>query len=108
MNAAGSALVMIGVALMALAAVGAVRLPDVLLRMNAATKAGSLGIALILAGTALLLPGLGSAVKLTLAVVLQFVTAPVAAQVIGRAAYRSGAPLWSGTERDELASRVRR
>jgi multicomponent Na+:H+ antiporter subunit G len=42
-------------------------------------------------------------VKLGIATVLQFGTAPLAGHVMGRAAYRSGVPLWSGTIVDDLA-----
>ena len=35
--------------------------------------------------------------------VLQFGTAPLAGHVMGRAAYRSGVPLWRGTIVDDLA-----
>ena len=37
-----------------------------------------------------------------------FATAPVAAHVLGRAAYCSGMPLWSGTLSDELRGRYAR
>lgn len=98
----GGFLVAIGVVLMVLAAVGVLRLPDVFIRASASTKAAGLGVALILAGVALLAPSANAAVKLFAAILLQFATAPIAGHVIGRAAYRSGAPLWRGTDHDEL------
>jgi multicomponent Na+:H+ antiporter subunit G len=72
-------LIGLGVALMILAAVGILRLPDVFSRMHAATKSASLGLACILAGTALILPDRISEFKLLLAILFQFLTAPVAA-----------------------------
>ena len=101
MRALGYSLVGLGSALMLLAGVGVLRLPDTFARLQAGTKAASLGLACIFAGTVLLLPSVSSAVKLTLAVLFQFGTAPVAAHVIGRAAYWAGAPMWHGTV-DEL------
>lgn len=103
----GGLLVGGGVALTVLAAVGIVRFPDVLTRASASTKAAGLGVALVLAGAACLVGTTEAFVKLGLAVVLQFVTAPVSGHVLGRAAYRSGAPRWEGTHTDELADRDR-
>jgi multicomponent Na+:H+ antiporter subunit G len=91
-----------GVALTLLAALGILRFPDVLTRASASTKAAGLGVAMVLGGTAFLFGTTEAAVKLTIAVILQFVTAPVSGHVIGRAAYRSGAPLWEGTHIDDL------
>ncbi|HSL11723.1 MAG TPA: monovalent cation/H(+) antiporter subunit G [Actinomycetota bacterium] len=99
--------ILLGSALMVLAAVGVVRLPDVYARLQAGTKAASLGLALIFLGTALASDGRTGAVKLVLAALFQFATAPVAAHVIGRAAYLSGAPQWEGTVVDELADAFR-
>jgi multicomponent Na+:H+ antiporter subunit G len=98
----GATLAFLGVAFVLLAAVGILRFPDVLTRTSASTKAAGLGVALVLAGAAFLFGTTEAAVKLTLAVALQFATAPVSGHVIGRAAYRSGAPLWEGTHTDEL------
>jgi multicomponent Na+:H+ antiporter subunit G len=106
MDVAISTLLLIGTGLMVLAAVGVLKLPDVFGRLQAGTKAASLGLAFVFAGTALAAPGAVSVAKLLLAVAFQFATAPVAAHVIGRAAYRSGAPMWEGTVVDELGRDV--
>ncbi|MFA9446904.1 monovalent cation/H(+) antiporter subunit G [Egicoccus sp. AB-alg6-2] len=104
----GACLLGLGILLVLLGAVGLLRFPDVFTRSNAATKAAGLGIALVLAGTACVIGTTEAAVKMTIAVVLQFATAPVAGHVIGRAAYRAGAPLWDGTVTDELQGFVER
>lgn len=101
MRVAGHILVLAGSALMVLAGVGVLRLPDTFARLQAGTKAASLGLAFLFAGTVLLEPSLPAVVKLTLAMLFQFGTAPVAAHVIGRAAYRAGVPMW-GRPIDEL------
>lgn len=101
MRIAGNVMVGVGAGLLLLASVGLFRLPDVFARMHAGTKAASLGLAFVLAGTALLAPGAASTIKLALAILFQFATAPVAAHVIGRAAYRTGVPLWEGTLYDD-------
>ena len=73
-----------------LGALGLVRLPSLLSRLQAATKPQTLGLLLVLAGTALRVP-LESAVTLLLVGLFQVITAPVVAQLVGRSAYRSGA-----------------
>lgn len=102
----GEILIVFGVALILLAAIGILRLPDVFSRMHAGTKAASLGLAFVLTGVALLLPGPATGIKVALAIFFQFWTAPVAAHMIGRAAYRSGIRLWEGTRYDELRDRL--
>jgi len=84
------------------AAVGLVRMPDVYLRMHAATKAGTLGSGLILIGVAIWSGEPGVVLRALAAVLFLVVTAPVAAHLLGRAAYISGVPLWGGTVVDEL------
>ncbi|MEM8949132.1 MAG: monovalent cation/H(+) antiporter subunit G [Pseudomonadota bacterium] len=95
----------LGGAFAAIAGLGLLRLPDVLIRMHASTKAGTLGVGLIVIGTAIHFGGLLVATKATLIIIFLLLTAPVAAHLIGRAAYRSGTPLWSGTVIDEWKDR---
>lgn len=95
-------LIGLGVLLILLAGIGVLRFPDVLTRANAATKATGLGLAAVLAGAAIQIGTPRAYLTLGAAVLVQFATAPVSGHVIGRAAYRSGAPLWSGTHTDDL------
>lgn len=97
-----SLLLLAGCVLALLAAVGLHRFPDVLCRMHAATKPATLGLVLIAMAVGLSVTAPGSTVKLLLVVVLQFLTTPVAAHMVGRAAYRSGIPLSDLTVMDEL------
>jgi len=85
-----------------LAAIGIVRLPDTLIRMHAATKAGTLGAGLILAGAAVWFSEMGIVLRALLTLLFLFMTAPVAAHLIGRAAYLSGIELSSSTWVDHL------
>ncbi len=78
------------------------RLPDLPARLQAATKPQTLGLSLILLGTALRVE-LASAVTLVLVVLFQVITAPVISQLVGRAAYRSGALPDDALVVDELA-----
>jgi multicomponent Na+:H+ antiporter subunit G len=86
MRSVAEVLIVAGATFVAIAGIGVVRFRDLLARMHAATKAGTAGIVLIAAGAALALDRGASKVLLT-AVVL-FVTAPAAAHLVGRAAYR--------------------
>lgn len=104
MNVAGGIMIAVGVGLIVTAGIGLLRFPDVYTRGNAATKAAGLGVALVLLGVAFLFNTPEAWLKMTIAIVTQFATAPVAGHVIGRAAYRSGAPLWEGTHIDDLAA----
>jgi multicomponent Na+:H+ antiporter subunit G len=85
-----------------LGAIGLVRLPDLPARLQAATKPQTLGLSLVLLGTALRVE-LASAVTLVLVVLFQVITAPVISQLVGRAAYRSGAVAEGVLVVDELA-----
>ena len=113
MNAAGSpvmdvvaaVLMLLGGLSCLMGALGLVRLPDLPARLQAATKPQTLGLSLILLGTALRVE-LASAVTLVLVVLFQVITAPVLSQLIGRAAYRSGALPDDALVVDELAGHL--
>lgn len=102
---AGNGLIVLGAFLIASAAVGMIRLKDVFSRTNAVAKAGALGVSVILGGVLVLMPSVATAVTVVLAVAAQLFTAPIAGYTVGRAAYRSGAPLAPSTHRDDLAGR---
>ncbi|NBC18691.1 MAG: Na+/H+ antiporter subunit G [Bacteroidetes bacterium] len=96
-------LVLTGAFFMLVAAIGLVRMPDLLMRMHAATKAGTLGAGLLLLAVAVAY-GDGVTVRALAAIAFLFLTAPVAAHMIGRAAYYAGGvQCWDGTLLDELA-----
>ena len=89
-DAVAAVCLVLGAALALVAAVGLLRLPDVLARMHAATKPQTLGLLLLLVGLAL---GLRDPLVVTTAVLVggfQLATIPVAAHMLGRAAYRLG------------------
>lgn len=95
-------LLLLGAAFMLLAAIGLVRMPDVFMRMHSSTKSATLGVGLIMLGVALRFDDFTISVRALAIVVFLFSTAPVAAHMIGRAAYLSGVPLWEGTLSDEM------
>lgn len=96
-----SVLIILGGFFAAVAGLGLLRLPDVLIRMHASTKAGTLGVGLIVLGVAIHFGEALIVTKALLIVVFLLLTAPVAAHLIGRAAYRSGIPLSKDTLRDD-------
>lgn len=85
-----------------LASVGMVRLPDTLIRMHAATKAGTLGAGLILVAVGFHFKDTAVTLRAAMVIVFILLTAPVAAHLIGRAAHRTGIRLWKGTWIDQL------
>lgn len=84
------------------ASVGILRLPDILMRMHASTKAGTLGAGLILLAVAFTYGEIGIISRVVATIVFILLTAPVAAHTIGRAAYKSGFEFWKGTVVDDL------
>jgi multicomponent Na+:H+ antiporter subunit G len=100
------ALFIAGATLGLLAAVGVLRMPDVFTRMQASTKASTLGLGCLLAAVALRNPTLSFAVRAASIAAFMLLTTAVAAHAIARAAARSGAPIWKGTIVDERPPRV--
>jgi multicomponent Na+:H+ antiporter subunit G len=84
-----------------LAGVGVLRMPDVFTRMQASTKASTLGLGCLLGAIVLRHPDLSFAIRAASIGAFMLLTTAVAAHVIARAAARSGAPLWEGTLIDE-------
>ena len=95
-------LLLLGAIFMLLAAIGLVRMPDVLIRLHSSTKSATLGVGLIMLGVALRFNDFAIGIRALAIVIFMFSTAPVAAHMIGRAAYLSGVPLWQGTLSDEM------
>jgi multicomponent Na+:H+ antiporter subunit G len=97
-----------GATLALLASVGVVRMPDVFTRMQASTKASTLGLGCLLAGLAIRHPEMSFVVRAASIGAFMMLTSAVAAHVIARAAALNGTPLWKGTlidERPESRSR---
>ena len=101
----GAVLLIAGGFFVFVAALGVLRLPDLFMRMHAATKAGTLGAGLVLFAAAVVFGDLGVAVKGLGVFVFLLLTAPVAAHVLGRAAYYDRVELWDQTHHDDLRGR---
>jgi multicomponent Na+:H+ antiporter subunit G len=94
-------LFIVGATLALLAGVGVLRMPDVFTRMQASTKASTLGLGCLLAGVALRNPEFAFVVRAGSIAAFMLLTSAVAAHVIARAAGRGGAPMWKVSLVDE-------
>ncbi|MFT5048560.1 MAG: multicomponent Na+:H+ antiporter subunit G [Porticoccaceae bacterium] len=102
-----SILIVLGGGFAAIAGLGLLRLPDVLIRMHASTKAGTLGVGLIVLGVSVHFATSLVITKALLIIAFLFLTAPVGAHLVGRAAYRRGLPLWDKTLVDDAAMKTK-
>jgi multicomponent Na+:H+ antiporter subunit G len=98
-------LLVIGVFFMFVGAIGVLRMPDLFMRMSATTKSVTLGVSFMLAAVAVHFNELGLATRVAATIAFLFLTAPVAAHMIGRAGYARQVELWQGTIADELRDR---
>ncbi|MGL6260254.1 monovalent cation/H(+) antiporter subunit G [Vibrio sp. WXL210] len=95
--------VLLGSFLMLLASIGLNRMPDLLTRMHATTKAGALGAGLLAIAFAIVFWD-NSAIVVRAGVVVLFImlTAPIAAHVLARTSYFVGVEVWDGTVKDAI------
>ena len=100
MGVLGGLLLVAGAAFLLLGGLGLVRMPDVFNRIQAGTKATTLGTLLSLAGFACLQPDW--ALKLFLIGLFVLFTNPLSSQVLARAAHRSGIRMTRRTTVDTL------
>ena len=92
---------LLGGLLSIVAAAGVLRMPDLFIRMHAATKVGTVGVSAIAIGLMIHFGTLTVTSRGVLVIAFFLLTAPVAAHMIARAAYRSGVSLWMLTRIDE-------
>lgn len=85
-----------------ISAIGIIRLPDTFLRMSASSKASTLGFSLLILGVVFFFGDLGITFRMLATILIIFFTAPIAANLIGKAAYKSGSKLWQKSKTDEL------
>ena len=100
----GILLILLGAIFSVISAIGLVRLPDVYTRAHAASKSSTLAVMVCLLGTFLYFWADNGyvSVRLILGIIFVFITAPVSAHLVCRAAYRSRVPLAEGSGEDEL------
>jgi multicomponent Na+:H+ antiporter subunit G len=96
-----ASLLILGSLVILLAAVGAVRFPDITSRLHAAAKAPVLGILFIGAGVVVALGTAEATIVVGLVVLLQLIASPVGSHMLARSVYHRLDPEIDGT--DELA-----
>ena len=92
-------LILVGGGFAVVAGLGLLRLPDILIRMHAATKVGTLSSGLIMLATALHVGELSIVIRAAAIVIFLLLTAPLAAHMIGRASLRTGVPLYRTSDK---------
>lgn len=95
-------LLTVGALFALIAAIGIVRMPDFFMRLSATTKASTLGASFILCATAFYFNNPTITGKILAIIAFTILTTPVAAHMIGRAAWLSGVKLWKATVCDHL------
>jgi multicomponent Na+:H+ antiporter subunit G len=96
----GSVLILGGAFFLFSAGLGMLRMPDVYTRMQAGTKASTLGNLLVLAGLALFHPGW--TLKLIILIYFVLMTNPISSHALARAAHFRRAPMAGTTVADAL------
>lgn len=96
-------LLVVGCLFFLISAIGVIKFPDSFSRMHAASKASSLGMGLILLSAVLHFESWSATLKAGFAILFIFLTTPVAAHILGRAGYLTGARKWDQNVVDELS-----
>src|SRR5262245_28072742 len=97
----GSLIILAGAVFLFSAGLGLLRMPDAYTRIQAGTKASTLGNMLVLTGLAFYHPGW--TFKLILAAYFVLMTNPVSSHALSRAAYLARTPMTRTTMTDALA-----
>ncbi len=97
-----SFLLVVGAALIFIAAVGLLRMPDLFTRMSCNAKAATFGISILLLALALYFREFDVSSRALATIGFIILTTPVAAHRIGQVAYLEGVALWEETIVDEM------
>ncbi|MBN3492470.1 monovalent cation/H(+) antiporter subunit G [Vibrio neptunius] len=89
-----SILLCLGTLFILIASLGILRMPDLYMRMHAATKAGTVGLASLLLAVAIAIPDVTVISRVIGTMLFIFITAPVAAHLLGKATKESGYQIW--------------
>lgn len=97
----GSIFILVGAIFLFSAGLGLLRMPDAYTRIQAGTKASTLGNTLVLIGLAFYHPGW--TFKLVLVIYFVLMSNPISSHALSRAAYRIRIPMTSSTVVDAMA-----
>ena len=99
-----AAFLLLGASFALIGSIGLARLPDIFTRLHGPTKATTLGVGGILLGSILFFSTrYGLSLHEVLVSMFLFITAPVSAHLIARAALHRGCPSVGGTPDDEAS-----
>lgn len=96
----GAFMTLLGSIFLFLGALGIVRMPDIYAKMQAGTKATTLGNILTLTGLGLLMPGWLP--KIIMLIIFVLITNPLSSHALARAVHRQGIALADGSVLDAL------
>src|SRR5262245_56409867 len=99
----GSMLILVGAFFLFSAGLGMLRMPDAYTRIQAGTKASTLGNMLVLVGLAIYHPGWG--LKLVIIVYFVLTTNPISSHALARAAHTIRIPMTGGTIHEAAAAK---
>ena len=102
MELVGAIITLIGSVVLFLGALGIVRMPDVYNRMQAGTKATTLGTILFLVGISLGHSECGCFGKIAILIIFVLATNPVSSNALARAAHSAGIKLTESSVKDDL------
>ena len=100
MTAVACTLLVVGFFFVFTGALGIVRFPDFYTRLHAMGKTDTLGVALMVLGTAVLEGATLQGLKIVLIIFFVGLANPTATHALGRAAHRAGVVPWSAPEED--------
>ncbi|MGF1734078.1 monovalent cation/H(+) antiporter subunit G [Photobacterium satsumensis] len=89
-----SILLLFGTFFTLVASLGIVRMPDLYTRMHAATKAGTVGICFLLLAVSFSIPEVTVISRVIGTILFLFITAPVAAHLLGKAMHQINYKIW--------------
>lgn len=92
-------LMLLGVFFATVAALGILRMPDLYIRMHASTKAGTIGLGLVMMAVALHFRDVASISRALGIMIFLVVTAPVAAHLLGKSMLDKGYKMWRKNEK---------
>jgi multicomponent Na+:H+ antiporter subunit G len=98
----------LGTVFILLAAIGLLKMPDFYLRVSISTKAITLGTGLVLIATAISFNEFSITSRVIAIIIFIILTAPVAAHMIGRAAYFTKVPMWPKTMVNDISGQYDR
>ncbi len=102
----GSAFMILGAFIIASAAIGLIKLPDVYTRTSAVGTAAGLGVAFMIIGVVIFDYSTLNLIKGIIAIIAQLITSAIGSFVLARASYITGGKPVDSTVPDELAKRA--